>query len=660
MARHVQQAFRIPIRRQWRAPLRIVGTAFFAVVTILGATLAPAEAQWKTLTDFGDSYADTGIAPGGVLRLPPANFACPVGPPQLPTCRFTGGTNFVDSLQAIYHLPLATNYAFGGARTDTTNTTSSPPFFNPGFVQEVANFVASGTRFTDRDLIALSIGGNDISLVPSIDTIPEVDAAAIASAGRATSGVLQLVAGGAHTIAWLSTGSTKYFPAPPAGSDGFALSSTQRDAFGNTYYLQTQQMLAPTAQSGVRIFLFDFGILQARIFANPGQYGFASAGGCQAILGLNPCLASSQAVQNSFFYFNAVHPTSAAMALIANYMANQMDATLTVVPQGSITTGIAANFTTSVFGRLDAYRTLQAAGVGAPRAMAMAYDMPTQALGPMTQDNPWSIYGEVNYAGGSRDRQPFAAGYNYDAVRGTVGVEYRVDPRLRLGGVFQYSAPDVTLDVQSAHDHINAYEFAGYASFTDTNWFGDGLIAYGRDDLALDRQGILDVIHGSTNADTFTVAGQGGYLVDIGPVRAGPIAGLDYSHVVIQGYTETGDMLLTQTVNRQSFDNLTGDVGLQVRYPFRMGTVPMSSFVDLTAEHDFLGSGRTVTTTQVTAPLLPVLTPVPDMGRTYGKIAAGIAAPITGNLSANVTAATTFARAGGNDFTVSGGLKLSF
>ena len=73
---------------------------------------------------FGDSYADTGFAPGGVLRLPPFNFPCPNGPPLAPTCRFTGGTTFVDSLQAIYHLPQATNYAFGGARTDTTNTTS--------------------------------------------------------------------------------------------------------------------------------------------------------------------------------------------------------------------------------------------------------------------------------------------------------------------------------------------------------------------------------------------------------------------------------------------------------------------------------------------------------------------------------------------------------
>ncbi|HLJ20730.1 MAG TPA: autotransporter domain-containing protein [Stellaceae bacterium] len=631
-----------------------------AAAALLGATLAPAEAQWKSLTDFGDSYADTGFAPGGVLRLPPANFPCPNGPPLAPTCRFTGGTTFVDSLQAIYHLPQATNYAFGGARTDNTNTTSTPGFPEPGFAQELAIFAASGTRFTEHDLIALSIGGNDISLVPSTDTIPQVEALAVAAAGRAAAGVQQLAAAGARTFAWLSTGTTKYFPAPPNGSDGLPLSTDQRDAWANTYYQQTQQMLAPLARSGVRIFLFDFGILEARIAADPGQYGFASAGGCQAILGIPGCLGSSQAVQNSFFFFNAVHPTSAAMAVIATYMANQVDAPETVVPQGSIASSIARNFSTSVLGRLDAYRTFEGAGMSAPVAMAMAYDMPSQALGPPAQESQWSIYGNVEYASGSRDRQFLSAGYDYSAVGGTVGVEYRVDPRLRLGGVFGYSAPDVGLDVQNAHDHIDAYGIAGYASLTDINWFGDALVGFGRQDHALDREGVLGLIRGSTSADTIAVAGHGGYLVNIGPLRAGPIAGIDYTHATIDGYTETGDALLVMTVARQSLDALTGDAGVQLRYPLQLGPIPVSPYLNLTAEHDFLGSGRTVTTTLVTAPLLPVLTPVPDDRHTYGKLAVGIAAAVTERVSATATVATTFARPGGNDLSVSGGIKVSF
>ena len=164
--------------------------------------------------------------------------------------------------------------------------------------------------------------------------------------------------------------------------------------------------------------------------------------------------------------------------------------------------------------------------------------------------------------------------------------------RLRLGAVFGYSAPDVNLNVQNAHNHIDSFQFAGYGSFTAVNWFADALLGYGHDEYALDRQGVIDVIHGATAADVFTAAAQAGYLVDVGSIRAGPIAGLDYTHAFIHAYTETGDSLLTMMVGQQSVDDLIGDVGFELRSPFAWGGNVYSPFVNVTAEEDFLGGGR--------------------------------------------------------------------
>jgi outer membrane autotransporter protein len=80
-------------------------------------------------------------------------------------------------------------------------------------------------------------------------------------------------------------------------------------------------------------------------------------------------------------------------------------------------------------------------------------------------ENRWSVYGGANYSGGGGEQQFLAPSYNYNAVGGALGLEYRVDPNLRLGAVFGYSAPDVNLNVQNAHDHIDSYQFAGYGSF---------------------------------------------------------------------------------------------------------------------------------------------------------------------------------------------------
>ena len=657
------------ITKRLRTALGLFATAMIASLA-MGATLAPAQTQFTSLTGFGDSYADTGTAPGGAFRLINAlpYWPCPEG---YTSCRFTGSTNFNDTLQSIYHLPGLTNYSIGGARTDNTNT--MPPIPNNyGLPYELYQFALSGTRFKSSDLITISIGGNDLSAVPNIASL---QSSAIQSAqyavnggivinGFQTGGIQQLVAAGAHNIAWLSTGSTKWFPEPPVGAAG-PLNSTQRDLWANTYYQQTQQLLAPFAQSGVRIFLFNFGILQERVANNPGQYGFVSATSCEqgAPSPTSPLNTGINFYLQGCFYNNSVHPTGQAMALIAAYMANQIDAPTTVVPQGDITTSIATGFASSVLGRLDADRTFQPFATGA--AMAMSYAMPTKApiepFAPIPVEKRWSMYSDVTFASGARTGQSLASGYDVNAVGGTLGVEYRPDRRWRVGGVFAYSEPNVSLGVQNAHDHITAYQFAGYGSFTDTNWFADALVAYGRHDFALARAGIIDTVHASTHANTFTTAARAGYLTDFGSVRAGPIAGLNYTHAVIDGYTENGDILLTMAVDRQALDALTGSAGLQVRYPFLLGNVAYSPFINLTVEHDFLGSGRILTTTLVTAPLLPILTPVPDGGNhTYGKVAGGIAAAVTGSLSATLTAATSFARDGGNDFAISGGIKAAF
>ena len=113
-------------------------------------------------------------------------------------------------------------------------------------------------------------------------------------------------------------------------------------------------------------------------------------------------------------------------------------------------------------------------------------------------------------------------------------------------------------------------------------------------------------------------------------------------------------------VDRQTINALTGNAGLQLRLPFVTGMVLYSPFINLTAEQDFAGSARNVTTTLVTAPLLPILTPVSAQDRTYGRVAAGIGAGIAGNINATLTVTSTFARAGGNDFAVSGGIRAAF
>ena len=610
--------------------------------------------RWVTRRRSPPERIDTGASPGGAFAL-----LYPSGPVfcvYAPNCTFTGSTTFVQSLQSIYGLPGMTNYAIGGARTDNSNTLNNSalpgsPVTIYGYKYELAQ--SANVHYSSSDLIALSIGGNDLSGINVQNVVNNpaglntlIVSSATASATNAVAGVQQMAAQGARNIAWLGAGSSKWFPEHTLGTNGalsYDFNPNQRDLWADAYYQQTQQMLAPLANSGVRIFLFNFGILQQDVAVNPALYGFTSAINCEAGPASGTTPASVNVNYPGCFYENSVHPTGAAMALIARYMANQINAPTTVAPQGAISTGIADGFTTSVFGRLDVSRSFQPFGASPP-------------LNPKEQ---WSVFSNVTYSGGVRTGQFYASNYDYSAVGGTFGIDYRVDQNWRVGGVFGYAQPDVKLGVQNAVDHIDAWQFAGYGSYADAHVFVDGLVAYGHQRFATQRDGIIDGISGNTDANVFTAGARSGYLFEMGAFRLGPIAGLTYERSVIGGYTERGDSLLTMMVGEQTIDSLNGSAGVQLRLPIIAGTTLYNPFVNVVAEHKF-GGNRTLTTTLVSAPLLPILTPVGSNADTALKLTGGVAASISTNVSASFLAATSFDGAGSSGVSVSGGAQLAF
>lgn len=633
-----------------------------AALAVLSSLAGPArtETPFTSLTAFGDSYADTGSPPGGTFRL--FGAPCPPGPAigfgglVYPTCRFSNGTNLVDSLQALYGLAGHTNYAFGGALTAGG--------FLPGFLTQIAIFTASGGRFGQSDLIALSIGGNDQSLMNSGMTLAQIAALATTAAGNAVTGVGQLSALGARNIAWVSPGNPFYFPAPFGDP---LLTQAQRTEWARSYFEQVQRGLAPLAAAGLRVFLFDLETLQARVQADPTAYGFASASACSLVLGAAGCSAASNAVKDSFFYYDTIHPTSAGFHLIARYMQNQIEAPLAVAPQGDVIQAAAGGLSSLVFNHLDAYRSVNGLAAGqaqlAPPA-SLSYRAPTlRALaasnGAAGAPGSWAVWVEGHFGHGSGDEQFYADSFDYRAPGVTVGLEHQPSAHVRYGIASSFTDIDVKL-AQKAHYDVNAYQIAGYASAAFPHAFADALVAYGFHDFETTRPGIVDIIRGETDGNTVTAAAKAGFLFHAEQIAIGPIADLTYVWSRIDGYTEAGDSLLTMIVDRQTIESLTGSAGVQLRFPRAMGRSLYSPFINATVEHDFIGSGRTITTTQVTTPLSPVLTPLADRDRTYAKVAGGLAVNVAGNADFMLSGFSTFERGDRNDFGVSAGLRAGF
>jgi outer membrane lipase/esterase len=114
----------IPASRSGSFCVSIV-LAIAALSSVVGE--ATAQTTFTRIQAFGDSYADTGNL-FKILSFPNP----PAFPPQFPTGRFSGGTNFVDTTSALLGIPQL-NFAIGGAKT--TGNTVLGAF--GGFDQEV-------------------------------------------------------------------------------------------------------------------------------------------------------------------------------------------------------------------------------------------------------------------------------------------------------------------------------------------------------------------------------------------------------------------------------------------------------------------------------------------------------------------------------------------
>ncbi len=616
----------------------------------------PADAQqapplgprlFSSILAFGDSYADIGNIQQIMATIPYyANNVLPTLNFTYPTGRFSGGTNYVDTLSAIYDIRQY-NFALGGAQTGLTNEFPGLP----GFAYEWSVLLPPGTRIPASALVTVNIGGNDArSYYQNGGTMAGVAAAAQTSAYWAMLGIHALVADGARTMVF-TVGNVALLP--EAFTPANAPNAPVGAAYSKTYNSLMERALAPVAASGVRVEYVNLGLIEREIAADPALYGLKSAGSC-AVVGVNNCILSPSIQSQYLFYVDGIHPTSAGMAIIADYIANRLDAPETFAPTAQLGLGAAETFAATLFGRLDLFNA--AAMQPAPGFMA---DASPQAGAPQ---NPWSVFMQANGAVGTRSSTSDTFGYDWDAVGGVFGLEYRLTPEALVGAAYNYSAPQVTLDQGAGSQKADSSQLGLYGAYDKGAFFAQGLVSFGWLNYSLSRPGVVSTLTASPNGTTFGAAGKTGYLFDVASGwRVGPIISLTYASAHLDGYAESGDPALALNVKSQNADALLGAAGAQLRYRFDTAGGPIDAFFNVTAEDNLEGSGRIIQYSAVSAPIIVnSWNAIGEPNRVFARLAAGASMNLTNGVALIASVSQTLGQSGGDDFVGSGGLKISF
>jgi phospholipase/lecithinase/hemolysin/uncharacterized protein YhjY with autotransporter beta-barrel domain len=573
-----------------------------AMAAALGSCVMPVQAQvFDRVVAFGDSYADI----GNVVALDPSLKAL------YPTGRFSGGTNFVDTLADHYSVPEA-NFAFGGAQAGADNV-SDPRL--PGFSQEYQLFLTTGTgKFAPNDLLAISVGGNDARTYrTSGGTLAGVDAATTQTATDAITGVRALVGAGAKHIVW-TAGDAGQLP-EALGQPSAAVGT----AFSNAYNAKMQQLLAPIANGGVQIAYVDITTIGNIVRADPSRFGFIDVTTACPVT----CIGNPTLQQQYFFYVDGIHLTSAAFDLVGRYAINQLEAPYSFRAAGDLPQNAAQDFGRLVSGRIDTART-------------------SKGL------DGFSVYAQFT---GGHDHYRLDAtsdGYNYRSYGAAGGVEWR-RAALTVGGIFSWtSSHENSASITDDKNKAKSYQIGGYALYDTGTFFVQGYGGYGWHHIDIRRTGVADSLSASPHATSWIAGGRAGYLIPTGIGRIGPVAGIATAHSKLDGYAEAGDPAAALNVGSQTVDTVIGSAGLEFRPNFGPAIAP---WLRATAEKGVHGDKRDVLYAPEVAPdVINRFEITSASDKVYGDVTGGISARLGERISIEGSVHTTFSRDEGNEY----------
>jgi len=247
-----------------------------ALLSLLGAQAAPA---FSNLFAFGDSLTDT----GNLALLAPSS--CPASPPYA-GCKFSNGPLWIEDLGASLGIAISpgfsggNNYAVAGAKTPDVLSSQIPAFSS-----------AVGGAADPNALYVIWAGGNDG--LAALDPVT--------AAGNVVTAVTNLQALGAVSFLVPNLPDLSLTPAE-AGNPAAA-------AFTNAFNGALASGLAGLTAG--QVFSLDVFTLTNDIVASPGAFGFSNV--------TTPCFngVSVCATPGSYAWWDTIHPTAAAHALIA-------------------------------------------------------------------------------------------------------------------------------------------------------------------------------------------------------------------------------------------------------------------------------------------------------------------------------------------------------
>ena len=250
--------------------------------------------------------------------------------------------------------------------------------------------------------------------------------------------------------------------------------------------------------------------------------------------------------------------------------------------------------------------------------------------------------------------------FDVDGVGVTAGVETGLLAGV-AGVAVNYSRPRVRFGNDSFRENADSYQIGAYAGSAFGPIFAQAHIGYGKDKHKLTRTGVVEAMTAKPDGSHVLAGAKVGYSMPMGPVSISPVVALDYAKAKVDGYTEKGDPALTLHVDSQSYEALTGNVGLELRGSAGVPGVGIRPFASALLEKDLIGDGRVLNYAQTDASVIVNTFDYPDRStKMYGRLTGGASASVLGMLDLEAAVSGTVGKKQGNELSAHVGFRLGF
>ena len=296
----------------------------------------------------------------------------------------------------------------------------------------------------------------------------------------------------------------------------------------------------------------------------------------------------------------------------------------------------------------------------------------TDFLGQPTSHNDpadnWNFFVSGDVVLGQNYSQTDLEHTNYTTSSFQIGSDYQFGDHFMAGVLFDYGHTDTALDEQGSSATIDSYSPGVFASYAQNGWFANFLGLYSKN--AYTEQRVIgfgtyaETANGTPDGDQETANLDGGYEFHSRDKHwtFGPTSGVQYTHLNIDSFDETGGCSSDLNVDYETADSLRSRFGGRVSYAKwdDSNRTIFTPYIDASWQHEWLGGDRNITSNFREVSNIPFTVSTPNTSRDSALLVAGMNADITKDM----TLFTNYAvQVGQSDYfgqSVMAGLKIGF